>query len=143
MHYVYMLQSKSCEGQRYVGITSDLKRRLAQHNAGESPHTSKYLPWRLVAYVAFSDAAKSRDLRALFKVRFGSRLRQEKALVGCRFVLRGGDGTAAVAPAVAKGAQGAQFQSSSGPPSRRGLMRSPISTPPRPRSGVGQSAIVH
>jgi predicted GIY-YIG superfamily endonuclease len=48
MHYVYLLQSEAFPGQRYVGLTSDLRRRLAEHNAGKSPHTSKYVPWRLV-----------------------------------------------------------------------------------------------
>jgi putative endonuclease len=43
MRYVYLLQSESFVGQRYVGITSDLKQRLAGHNAGKSPHTSKYV----------------------------------------------------------------------------------------------------
>jgi predicted GIY-YIG superfamily endonuclease len=42
MHYVDLLQSKTFEAQRYVGITGDLKRRLAEHNAGKSSHTSKY-----------------------------------------------------------------------------------------------------
>lgn len=59
MRYVYLLQSKSSPGQRYVGITSDLKRRLADHNAQRSSHTSKYVPWRLVTYVAFSDEEKA------------------------------------------------------------------------------------
>ncbi|WP_433996072.1 GIY-YIG nuclease family protein [Bradyrhizobium liaoningense] len=39
----------------YVGITDDLRTRLAKHNAGEVPHTSKYGPWRLKTYVAFSN----------------------------------------------------------------------------------------
>ena len=59
MRYVYLLQSEAFAGQRYVGITSDLRRRLADHNAGKSPHTSKYVPWRLVTYVAFSDEQKA------------------------------------------------------------------------------------
>jgi putative endonuclease len=41
VRYVYLLQSESVIGQRYVGATSDLKQRLADHNAGKSPHTSK------------------------------------------------------------------------------------------------------
>jgi hypothetical protein len=41
MRYVYLLQSEAVTGQRYVGVTSDLKQRLADHNAGKSPHTSK------------------------------------------------------------------------------------------------------
>ena len=59
MRYVYLLQSETYEGQRYVGVTSDLKQRIADHNAGKSPHTSKYLPWNLVTYVAFSDKKKA------------------------------------------------------------------------------------
>ena len=58
LHYVYFLESLSHPEQRYVGLTNDLRRRLDQHNAGASRHTSKYLPWRLVSYVAFSDVAK-------------------------------------------------------------------------------------
>ncbi|TKA98624.1 MAG: GIY-YIG nuclease family protein, partial [Mesorhizobium sp.] len=48
MWYVYLLESKSAEGERYIGVTSDLKRRIAEHNAGKSSHTSKFLPWRVV-----------------------------------------------------------------------------------------------
>jgi predicted GIY-YIG superfamily endonuclease len=55
MHYVYLLQSMADPSQRYVGVTGDLKTRLAEHNAGKSGHTSKHVPWRLVTYVAFSD----------------------------------------------------------------------------------------
>lgn len=59
MHYVYLLESGKVAGQRYVGRTSDLKRRVAEHNAGKSPHTSKFVPWRLVTYVAFTDEGKA------------------------------------------------------------------------------------
>ena len=59
MRYVYLLASETFEDRRYVGITSDLKQRLAEHNAGKSSHTSKYLPWKLVTYVAFSDDQKA------------------------------------------------------------------------------------
>ena len=59
MVYVYLLQSDVAGGQRYVGVTSNLKQRLAHHNAGNSSHTSKYLPWKLVTYVAFSDKRKA------------------------------------------------------------------------------------
>ena len=59
MRYVYLLESEAVVGERYVGATADLKQRLAEHNAARSPHTSKYAPWRLVTYVAFSDARKA------------------------------------------------------------------------------------
>ena len=54
MHYVYLLQSLSDPTQRYVGLTSDLKTRLAKHNKGDVSHTSKFLPWELRTYIAFS-----------------------------------------------------------------------------------------
>jgi predicted GIY-YIG superfamily endonuclease len=50
--YVYLIESKA--HRRYVGLTTDLKQRLAEHNAGKSPYTSTYRPWRLMTYVAFS-----------------------------------------------------------------------------------------
>ena len=67
MRYVYLLQSKSAICQRYVGVTSDLKQRLAEHNAGKSPHTSKYLPWKLVTYVALSDEQKAETFERYLK----------------------------------------------------------------------------
>ncbi len=67
MRYVYLVQSESVGGQRYVGITSDLKRRLADHNAGKSPHTSKFGPWKLVTYIAFSDEQKAEAFERYLK----------------------------------------------------------------------------
>ena len=57
--YVYLLESDDADGQRYVGVTSDLKRRFAEHNAGKSAHTAKFVPWRIVTYIAFSDQGKA------------------------------------------------------------------------------------
>lgn len=67
MHYVYLLESMGSPGERYVGQTADLKRRLAEHNAGKSPHTAKYIPWRLVTYVAFSNSAKAESFERYLK----------------------------------------------------------------------------
>ena len=59
MLYVYLIDSLSGNGQRYVGMTSDLRRRLQEHDTGQSLHTSKFKPWRLVTYVAFSNRASA------------------------------------------------------------------------------------
>ncbi len=53
MHYVYLLKSKNFSNRTYVGYTRDLKKRLSQHNAGDSLHTARYMPWKLHAYFAF------------------------------------------------------------------------------------------
>lgn len=55
MTYVYLLVSETQPLQRYIGCTEDLRRRIDDHNAGRSKHTSKYRPWKLVTYIAFSD----------------------------------------------------------------------------------------
>jgi predicted GIY-YIG superfamily endonuclease len=53
--YVYILRSVQHLERYYVGVTSDLRARLKKHNAGEVSHTSKYAPWTIKTYVAFSD----------------------------------------------------------------------------------------
>jgi putative endonuclease len=55
MTYVYILQSLQHLDRYYVGVTADLRARLTKHNAGEVSHTSKYAPWAIKTYVAFSD----------------------------------------------------------------------------------------
>lgn len=52
MYYVYIIKSKDV-GELYVGYSSDLKKRIIQHNSGESSHTKKYLPWKLIYYEAY------------------------------------------------------------------------------------------
>jgi putative endonuclease len=55
MTYVYILRSVESPERHYVGVTADLRARLAKHDAGEVSHTSKYAPWAIKTYVAFSD----------------------------------------------------------------------------------------
>lgn len=59
MYYVYLIESIAFPRERYVGISANLKTRISDHNAGKSPHTSKFRPWRLVTYLAFSDRSKA------------------------------------------------------------------------------------
>jgi putative endonuclease len=49
------LQSLEFSERYYVGVTDDLKKRLASHNAGQVSHSAKFRPWRVKTYVAFSD----------------------------------------------------------------------------------------
>lgn len=77
-YYVYILETEDGE-HHYVGFTEDLRKRIDDHLSGRSPHTSKYGPWRLKTYVAFSDHSaaiafekylKSGSGRAFAKKRF-------------------------------------------------------------------------
>lgn len=59
MKYVYLLESLDRPEQRYIGLASNPRRRLTAHNAGQSIHTARHKPWRLITYIAFSDEAKA------------------------------------------------------------------------------------
>lgn len=58
-HYVYILSSLSAPDQKYIGQTRNLKKRLYAHNAGQSPHTSKYRPWQMESAFAFRTELKA------------------------------------------------------------------------------------
>lgn len=53
MNYVYILQSINHPGEFYTGLCEDIQSRLKGHNAGQSPHTSKHKPWKLISYTYF------------------------------------------------------------------------------------------
>jgi len=55
MRYVYLIESLSDPTRRYVGSTNDFPRRLRGHNAGQSPHTAKFRPWKSVVVIEFED----------------------------------------------------------------------------------------
>lgn len=59
MKYVYLIQSAKFQDQRYVGVTDDIKRRLAEHNEGKSPHTAKYRPWVLKVVIGFDNESRA------------------------------------------------------------------------------------
>ncbi len=56
MHYVYLLKSLKT-GSLYIGVTSDLKRRLQEHNRCSDCFTKSGQPWQLVYYEAYKDKA--------------------------------------------------------------------------------------
>jgi predicted GIY-YIG superfamily endonuclease len=67
VYYVYLIESVSAQGERYLGMTTDLKERLQQHNAGKSFHTSKFKPWKLITYIAFTDRARAEAFEGYLK----------------------------------------------------------------------------
>lgn len=71
MKYVYMLQSINFPDRYYVGCTLNLKKRFDEHNRGESLHTKKCMPWRLVGYIAHADHEKADKFEAYLKTASG------------------------------------------------------------------------
>ena len=66
MWYVYCLENKS-KNYRYIGISSNLRRRLTEHNDGQSKATKPYIPLSLSAYIAVGSRVKARNLEKYFK----------------------------------------------------------------------------
>jgi predicted GIY-YIG superfamily endonuclease len=65
--YVYILESLQVNGAHYTGLTDNLRKRLAKHNAGEVPHTSKFKPWRVKTAIAFSNPSKAASFEQYLK----------------------------------------------------------------------------
>jgi len=73
MFYVYVLQSIK-EGIIYIGCTSDLKRRLVEHNQGLNFSTKRYVPWKLIYYEACLDKEDATRREGYLKTTQGGRL---------------------------------------------------------------------
>lgn len=52
---MYVLQSQK-SGQWYTGSAGNLRKRLSQHNLGQSSWIKKGVPWKLIYYEACLDA---------------------------------------------------------------------------------------
>jgi len=66
MYYVYILKS-SKSGVLYYGYTTDLRKRLKEHNSGNSKFTKGHMPWKLVWYSAFQNKKKAEDFELYIK----------------------------------------------------------------------------
>jgi predicted GIY-YIG superfamily endonuclease len=71
MWYVDIIRSRKFPDQEYTGVTSDLKNRIGEHNAGKSLHTSKFSPWDLVWYSAFPDKFRALEFERYLKSHSG------------------------------------------------------------------------
>ncbi|MBU0716075.1 MAG: GIY-YIG nuclease family protein [Verrucomicrobia bacterium] len=53
--FVYILRSLRQSDKVYVGFTTNIQRRLDEHNAGTQTYFHRYAPWKLITYVVFHD----------------------------------------------------------------------------------------
>jgi predicted GIY-YIG superfamily endonuclease len=66
-HFVYVLRSTDHPRRYYVGLTSDLLRRLEIHNSGGSASTAEHRPWRVIVYLRFSVEKSAVDFERYLK----------------------------------------------------------------------------
>lgn len=60
MYYVYVLLSDKNE-TIYIGYTTNVVRRLQEHNHGDTPSTKRYRPWKVIyveGYFSQEDAKR-------------------------------------------------------------------------------------
>lgn len=69
--FVYILRSRQDRTRYYTGVTSNVRARLAAHNAGECTHTADGRPWDLDVVVAFRDQPRALALERYLKTGSG------------------------------------------------------------------------
>lgn len=87
MFYTYLLKSKK-DGSLYTGSTVDLRKRLKQHNSGQSGYTKKHMPYEIIYYEACLNEEDARSRELFLKSGMGkrylkNRLRRSLSLTGC------------------------------------------------------------
>ncbi|MFA5095335.1 MAG: GIY-YIG nuclease family protein [Candidatus Paceibacterota bacterium] len=66
MAYVYILKSLKYP-KLYVGSTTNLKRRLLEHNSGLSYYTKQYMPWSIIYTEELANISDARKREKYFK----------------------------------------------------------------------------
>ena len=57
--FVYVLRNANPHPHFYVGLTSDVAARLADHNSGRCSHTVSLRPWHLHVVIQFPDEKRA------------------------------------------------------------------------------------
>ena len=57
--FIYVLRNANTKTDFYVGLTSDVKARLAAHNAGHCQHTASLRNWQLHVVIEFLDEKRA------------------------------------------------------------------------------------
>lgn len=71
MWYVYLLQSKK-DGKKYIGSSSDINRRVKQHNNGEVLSTRYRRPLFLMGYQEFNNVNDAVSFEKKYKRSHGA-----------------------------------------------------------------------
>lgn len=66
MFCVYILKSEK-DNSLYIGKTNNLKRRLAEHNNGQTPSIRSKRPFILLEYIICNDELEARKMEKEYK----------------------------------------------------------------------------
>jgi putative endonuclease len=70
MYYVYVIESQE-NRDLYKGFTTDVNKRLKEHNNGQTPSTRSAVPWRLVYCEVFLDKMDAMEREKYLKSGWG------------------------------------------------------------------------
>jgi len=76
-YFTYVLKS-DLDGKLYKGHTSNINKRLAEHNAGKTKSTKGYRPWKLVYFEKFKTKAESIQREKYLKTGSGREFLKQK-----------------------------------------------------------------
>lgn len=78
-YFVYILKSKK-DSSIYTGVTTDVKRRIREHNGGSAKYSSSKSPFKLAWCGIFSDKKKAYDFERYLKSSSGFAFRNKRLL---------------------------------------------------------------
>lgn len=70
--YIYVLESLK-DKKRYIGYTTNLRKRLEEHNSGKNFSTKPRIPFKLIYYEACLNQEDAKRREKYFKVTGGRR----------------------------------------------------------------------
>ncbi|HKI77662.1 MAG TPA: GIY-YIG nuclease family protein [Ignavibacteriaceae bacterium] len=68
---IYILNNLIDSDRFYIGFTTNIKRRLKEHNDGLSKHTSKFRPWEVKTVITFNNKKKALEFEKYLKSHSG------------------------------------------------------------------------
>ena len=78
-YFVYVLESE-VDGRLYKGHTSDIDKRIIEHNTGKTKSTKGYKPWRLVYFEEFDTREEAVLREKYLKTGSGREFLKEKLI---------------------------------------------------------------
>jgi putative endonuclease len=78
-YFVYVIQSE-IDGRLYKGQTSDIDKRIKEHNSGKTKSTKGFVPWKLVYLETFGTREEAVLREKYFKTGSGREFIKEKII---------------------------------------------------------------
>ena len=79
IYFVYIIQSEKDESN-YTGVTTDIRRRIKEHNGGGAKYSSTKAPLILKWYCGFPSKKKAYDFEKYLKSHSGIAFRNKRLI---------------------------------------------------------------